>query len=151
MTPAAKTRLRFAVIVCLCFGVAVAIALYALKDSVTFFYSPSDLHRIAQENPARITAQKNFRLGGLVKEGSVSPQDAHMRITFIVTDLQEEQKVIYTGLLPDLFREKQGVVATGYLGTDDIFHAHTLLAKHDENYMPPEVRKALKKSGADGY
>ena len=87
-----------------------------------------------------------FRLGGLVKEGSVE-KNGPLKTTFIVTDTKDEMRVIYDGILPDLFRAGQGVIATGSVGEDGVFVATELLAKHDENYMPPEVAAKLKKQG----
>jgi cytochrome c-type biogenesis protein CcmE len=146
MSPAAKTRLRFVLIVLLCLGAALGIALYALRDNVTFFYSPSDILRLEKTDAARFAAGREFRLGGMVKEGSVRRDGTTVEIAFIVTDYKNERPVVYTGLLPDLFREGQGVIATGALDEAGLFRARELLAKHDENYMPPEVARAMKKT-----
>jgi cytochrome c-type biogenesis protein CcmE len=119
---------------------AVGLVLIALRDNIVFFYGPSEL---AQKAPA---AGARLRIGGLVKEGSVSrlPDEA---IRFKVTDSKQDVDVLYKGALPDLFREGQGVVAEGALAPDGIFRADTILAKHDERYMPREVADALKKQG----
>ena len=122
-------------------GVAAALVLTAFEDSLVFFYSPSDLQ--AKE----IGPDRRFRLGGLVKENSVSKAEAGLVTNFEVTDLTSVVKVSYKGVLPDLFREGQGVVAEGRLSADGVFVASEVLAKHDENYMPREVADALKKSG----
>jgi cytochrome c-type biogenesis protein CcmE len=120
-------------------GVAATLVLTALRDNIVFFYSPSQL---AEKKPA---PDRRLRIGGLVEQGSVQKDGAVVR--FKVTDLKESVPVVYRGLLPDLFREGQGVIAEGSLGADGIFAAREVLAKHDENYMPPEVAKALKESG----
>jgi cytochrome c-type biogenesis protein CcmE len=121
-------------------GAAAALALTALNDTLVFFYSPSE---IGDKN---LTAGRTFRIGGLVEEGSLAT-DGDGQVRFRVTDLKEAVPVTYKGVLPDLFREGQGVVAEGALGPDGTFAATEVLAKHDENYMPPEVADALKKSG----
>ena len=120
---------------------AAALVLNAFQDSLVFFRSPSDL---AETPPPRDRA---FRLGGLVEEGSVARQGDGLTVEFRVTDLAHSVPVTYRGILPDLFREGQGVVAEGRLRDDGVFVANEVLAKHDENYMPPEVAEALKKSG----
>jgi cytochrome c-type biogenesis protein CcmE len=122
-------------------GVAAALILIAVGDSLVFFYSPTDLQAQA------LTPERLVRLGGLVEEGSVQRADDGATVSFRVTDLQQAVPVAFTGLLPDLFREGQGVVVQGRMGTDGVFHAIEVLAKHDENYMPKEVADALKKSG----
>ena len=121
-------------------AVAVALMLNALRDSIVFFNSPSD---VAEKH---IAAGTRIRIGGLVKPGSVARGD-NLKISFDVTDGDRDIAVAYQGVLPDLFREGQGVVAEGRLTPDGSFSAATLLAKHDEKYMPPEVAEALKKSG----
>jgi cytochrome c-type biogenesis protein CcmE len=119
--------------------VAAALVLSALNDNIVFFYSPSQLAE------KKIAPDRRFRLGGLVEQGSVKKEGAEVR--FKVTDLKQSVSVVYRGLLPDLFREGQGVIAEGSLGADGVFAAREVLAKHDENYMPAEVAKALKESG----
>jgi cytochrome c-type biogenesis protein CcmE len=119
---------------------AAALALYALNDSIVFFYSPSE---VVQKSPA---AGARLRIGGLVKMGSLVKSD-DQKATFIITDNANEVGVFYQGLLPDLFREGQGVVAEGTLEGPGRFRADSVLAKHDERYMPREVVDALKKQG----
>lgn len=121
-------------------GVATALVLWALRSTATYFYSPSDL--------AALTAKPtgDIRIGGLVERGSISRNGAQS-IEFKVTDLKSELSVDFSGVLPSLFREGQGVVAEGRLSQNGKFEAHTILAKHDETYMPPEVAKALKDRG----
>jgi cytochrome c-type biogenesis protein CcmE len=120
-------------------GVAAALVLTALNDNLVFFYSPT---QVAEKN---IGPERRFRLGGLVEEGSVQKEGQIVRFT--ITDTNKTLKVTYRGILPDLFREGQGVIAEGSIGPDGVFTAREILAKHDENYMPPEVAKALKESG----
>jgi cytochrome c-type biogenesis protein CcmE len=121
-------------------AVAVALVLTALKDSIVFFNSPTD---IAEKH---IAAGSRIRLGGLVKEGSVERSD-NLQVRFEVTDGKNSIRVAYQGLLPDLFREGQGVVTEGTLDGRGMFKADSVLAKHDEKYMPKEVADALKKQG----
>ena len=125
-------------------GLAVGLVLAAFRDNIVFFYSPSDL---ADAQGTENLEGRRFRLGGLVVEGSLQKPDGSMTALFDVTDGPATISVSYTGLLPDLFREGQGIVAEGKLGPDGVFIASEVLAKHDENYMPPEVAKALKDSG----
>jgi cytochrome c-type biogenesis protein CcmE len=121
-------------------GVAAALILSAIGDSLVFFYSPTELQ-------AKAAPGQMVRIGGLVEAGSVARQGDGGTVTFRVTDLKQAVPVTYTGLLPDLFREGQGVVVQGSLGDDGVFQAREVLAKHDEKYMPREVADALKKSG----
>jgi cytochrome c-type biogenesis protein CcmE len=121
-------------------AVAVGLVLYALSGSIVFFNSPTD---IAEKHPGPET---RIRLGGLVKPGSIA-RGADLRIRFDVTDGKSDTPVQYQGVVPDLFREGQGVVAEGTLASNGTFNADTVLAKHDERYMPKEVVDALKKSG----
>jgi cytochrome c-type biogenesis protein CcmE len=124
----------------LALGAAAALALTALNDTLVFFYGPSEL--AGKDLPPG----RAFRLGGLVEEGSLATA-ADGTVSFRVTDLEEAVLVTYKGVLPDLFREGQGVVAQGALAADGSFAATEVLAKHDENYMPAEVADALKRSG----
>jgi cytochrome c-type biogenesis protein CcmE len=121
-------------------ALAVGLVLVALRDSIVFFYSPSE---VAQK---QLPPGQRFRLGGLVETGSLERGEG-TTVRFVVTDLAKTLTVTYTGVLPDLFREGQGVVAEGALQADGAFHADNVLAKHDENYMPPEVAKKLKEQG----
>ncbi|MCP4328950.1 MAG: cytochrome c maturation protein CcmE [Alphaproteobacteria bacterium] len=122
-------------------ALAVALILAALEENIVFFRSPSEV--IAKEVPA----ERRFRLGGLVVDGSVERANGSPTIVFALTDGAETVPVSYTGILPDLFREGQGVVAEGKLDGNGVFVATEVLAKHDETYMPPEVADALKKAG----
>ncbi|MEN9779140.1 MAG: hypothetical protein RL087_160 [Pseudomonadota bacterium] len=119
-------------------GGASALVLNAFSSNLVFFFSPTQVH--AQQAPqGRI-----FRVGGLVEEGSLAREAQGLTVRFAVTDLAQRVPVVYTGLLPDLFQEGKGVVAQGRLGPDGVFRAEQVLAKHDENYMPPEAAAALK-------
>ena len=120
--------------------VAVGLVLFAMRDSIVFFHTPSDL----ADKP--IPVGQRFRLGGLVEQGSVKRGEG-AKIGFVVTDTMKSVPVAYEGVLPDLFREGQGVVAEGKLSPQGTFVADTVLAKHDENYMPPAVAKALQEKG----
>jgi cytochrome c-type biogenesis protein CcmE len=122
-------------------SIAAAIASYSLQQNLLYFQSPSDL---AQQP---IPPGRQFRLGGLVKPGTVDRVDGSLATRFVVTDGPKDVTVEYVGILPDLFREGQGVIARGELDESGLFAASEVLAKHDENYMPPEVADALEKSG----
>lgn len=121
-------------------GLAVGLALSALKDSIVFFNSPSDVMQ------KHVAAGTRIRLGGLVQPGSLTRGD-DMKVQFQLTDGSHSVTVAYRGLLPDLFREGQGVVTEGALDAGGVFRADTVLAKHDETYMPKEVADSLKKQG----
>ena len=137
-----KRRRLFAVLAGMAtLGVAAALVLSALDDNLVFFHSPSEV--AAREIPP----DRRFRIGGLVEEESVERDADGLTVRFRVTDLSQSIAVSYTGLLPDLFREGQGVIAEGRLDASGVFVASEVLAKHDENYLPPEVAEALKKSG----
>lgn len=139
MTPARKQRL--AVVLLVVFGVALAtvLALRAFEDNILFFFSPSQV--AAGEAPL----DRRFRIGGLVESGSIRREVGDLAVQFIVTDTAQQVTVAYSGLLPNLFREGQGVVAHGRLRDDGVFVADEVLARHDENYMPPEVHEALQR------
>ena len=122
-------------------AIAVGLILFALRESIVFFYGPTEM---AERAPPRGT---HLRIGGLVKRGSLT-RDGTSTVVFAVTDLKQDIKVSYTGLLPDLFREGQGVVAEGTVEGPGLFHADTVLAKHDERYMPKDVADKLKQQGA---
>ena len=138
---AKKIKLRFFFLSFSLF-IAVMIIFFILKsleDNVIYFLSPTEIH-----NKSDISYNKKIRVGGLVKEGSINKEGN--LINFIITDLKNEIVVSYSGLIPNLFSEGKGVVAEGKLNDKKYFIANKILAKHDENYMPPEVSKALKKS-----
>jgi cytochrome c-type biogenesis protein CcmE len=141
MTP---RRQRMLLIGAVAAGVAisVALALVAFRENVLFFFSPSEI--VAGDAPV----ERGFRLGGMVAEGSVEREEGSLTVEFVVTDFAHSIPVHYTGVLPDLFGEGQGVVARGHLNADGSFDAEEVLAKHDENYMPPEVAEALERGRA---
>ena len=118
-------------------AVAATLVLNAFRSNLVFFFSPTQV--AAGEAPQG----RSFRIGGMVKEGSLQRQADGVTMRFVVTDTEKEMTVAYKGILPDLFREGKGVVAQGRLGGDGVFTASEVLAKHDENYMPPEAAKAV--------
>jgi cytochrome c-type biogenesis protein CcmE len=136
---AKQQRLTLAIAALAALGGAGLLAASALGDTATYFYAPSD---IARKAPA---AQQIIRLGGLVRDGSVARSADGLTLAFTVTDRAFDTRVRYIGIVPDLFRENQGVIATGSFGNDGVFAAEQILAKHDEKYMPPEVAGALHK------
>jgi cytochrome c-type biogenesis protein CcmE len=121
-------------------GVAAMLVLNAFQSNLVFFFSPSQI--AANEAPR----DRSFRIGGLVEEGSLKRDGQSLTVNFVVTDMAQRVPVSYTGMLPDLFKEGKGVVAQGKLGNDGVFRAEQVLAKHDENYMPPEAAEALEKA-----
>lgn len=121
-------------------GLATTLVLDAFQSNLVFFFSPSQV--AANEAPKG----KSFRIGGLVEEGSVKRESDGVTVNFVVTDTAKVIPVVYTGILPDLFKEGKGVVAQGKLSSDGIFRADEVLAKHDENYMPPEAADALEQA-----
>ena len=138
MTPRRRRMMLVALIV-LGVGAAASFALTAFQDNLLYFYSPSDV------TAGKAPTDRVFRVGGMVPEGSFTREPGSLRAHFVLTDFAHNVKVSYTGVLPDLFREGQGVIARGRLGADGVFVAEEVLAKHDENYMPPEVAETLKK------
>ncbi len=138
-----RTKRALAVVLALtALGAASALVLQAFQSNLVFFFSPSQV--MANEAPR----ERSFRIGGLVEQGSIARDTQGLTIRFAVTDLAHTIPVTYTGLLPDLFKEGKGVVAQGKLDGDGLFHADQVLAKHDENYMPPEAAQALKDAAA---
>ncbi|WP_413707817.1 cytochrome c maturation protein CcmE [Ralstonia sp. Ralssp110] len=135
-----QRRLGILLAALVCAGAATALTLNAFRSNLVFFFSPSQI--AAKEAPVA----QIFRLGGLVERGSIQRERNGMTIRFIVTDTARGVPVVYHGLLPDLFREGKGVVARGRLGEDGVFVANEVLAKHDENYMPPEAADALRRA-----
>jgi cytochrome c-type biogenesis protein CcmE len=121
-------------------AVAAALVLNAFRSNLVFFFSPSQI--AAGEAPK----DRAFRVGGMVETGSVKRQADGVTVQFVVTDTAKSVPVVYKGILPDLFREGKGVVAEGRLGTDGVFRAEQVLAKHDENYMPPEAAHAVEQA-----
>lgn len=134
-----QRRMLFVGMIVIAVAGATAFTLSAFKENMMFFITPSDM--LVEQN----TVGKSFRLGGMVKEGSVQRANGSLDVRFIVTDFKHELPVTYTGVLPDLFREGQGVIARGKFLQGE-FHAEEVLAKHDEKYMPPEVAEKLKEN-----
>ncbi len=121
-------------------GLSATLVLDAFQSNLVFFFSPTQV--AANEAPQG----KSFRIGGLVEEGSVKRESDGVTVSFVVTDTAKVIPVLYTGILPDLFKEGKGVVAQGKLSSDGVFRADEVLAKHDENYMPPEAAEALEQA-----
>ena len=119
---------------------AAALVLNAFQSNLVFFFSPTQV--VAKEAPL----ERAFRIGGMVESGSLKRQNDGLTVRFNVTDTAKTIPVVYTGILPDLFKEGKGVVAQGRLGPDGVFHATDVLAKHDENYMPPEAGHAIEQA-----
>lgn len=142
MTPTRKRRLAVAGLILLAAGVAGTLIVFALQSNVTYLHTPSEVK--AGSVPAAA-----FRLGGVVTESSVQRVEGTLEVRFTVTDRVQTVPVRYSGILPDLFREGQSVVATGEMQGGE-FHAREILAKHDEAYMPPEVKAAMDKAKRDG-
>lgn len=135
-----KQRVTLVIVALLLLGGAASLILTAMQDTIAFFVSPTDVATM------EIDEEKSFRIGGLVVDGSVE-QLGGGQVAFALTDTAHEVRVLYKGILPDLFREGQGIVAQGKLSGDREFIAAEVLAKHDENYMPKEVADALKDAG----
>ncbi|NEZ03610.1 cytochrome c maturation protein CcmE [Wenzhouxiangella sp. XN201] len=141
MTPTRKKRLAVVALILVGVGTAAAVAFTALNDNMLYFVSPTDVH--ANMAPP----DKQIRLGGLVAAGSVERDQDSLAVYFTVTDGRHDVPVSFEGILPDLFREGQGVIAHGSLDESGHFHAHEVLARHDETYMPPEVMRSLEEAG----
>jgi len=137
MTPRQKRMATVAAIL-VGVGIATAFALQAFQQNLLYYYSPTQIH--AGEAPG----SRSIRVGGLVETGSVQREPGSLEVRFTLTDFANTVGVSYTGVLPDLFREGQGVIARGEMRDDGVFVAAEVLAKHDENYMPPEVKDSLK-------
>ncbi|MGH8176084.1 MAG: cytochrome c maturation protein CcmE [Steroidobacter sp.] len=138
MTPRRRRMVLVGLIV-LGVGAAVAFALTAFQENLLYYYSPSDV------SAGKAPTDRTFRVGGMVPEGTFVRPTGSLEAKFVVTDFAHNVTVSYTGVLPDLFREGQGIIARGRLGADGVFVAEEVLAKHDENYMPPEVADSLRK------
>jgi cytochrome c-type biogenesis protein CcmE len=139
MTPTRRKRLLLVLGILVGVGIAATLALRAFQENVTYFFDPS------QVAAGEVQKGKRFRLGGMVEMGSVVRTPGSLEVAFLVTDFKHTVPVKYNGVLPDLFKEGKGVVTHGRLGPDGTFVADEVLAKHDENYTPPEVMRSLKK------
>lgn len=130
-------RLGIIVVGLAALGLATYLVLNALEGNLSYFFSPTEVAE------GKAPANHIFRLGGLVEQGSVQRKEGDLTVNFVVTDMAQRVTVAYSGILPDLFAEGQGVIAQGRMGPDNVFVAEEVLAKHDENYMPPEAAEAL--------
>jgi len=139
LTKKVKSRIFFLSVLVILAALVIFVILRSLEENVVYFFSPTEIY-----SKANITFDKKIRIGGLVKKNSVSKNNTS--VNFIITDLKKEISVSYNGIVPNLFSEGKGVVAEGKLKDKKYFIADKILAKHDENYMPPEVSKALGKS-----
>ena len=133
MTPQRRKRLYLVLGIVAGVGVAAALALSAFRQNVTFYFIPT------QVAAGEVHGDQSFRLGGMVSKGSVQRAAGSLQVRFVLTDFKHDVPVTYTGVLPDLFREGQGVIAHGHLGANGVFAADEVLAKHDEKYMPPKI------------
>ena len=130
-----KLRFSFIIIILLIFSLSIFLILKSLEDNVVYFQSPTEVNSLAEID------KKKIRIGGMVKKQSILIEERELK--FIITDFKNEINVIYSGVIPNLFEEGKGVVAEGFLKDKNLFLATKILAKHDENYMPPEVKEAL--------
>ncbi|MCB1723333.1 MAG: cytochrome c maturation protein CcmE [Chromatiaceae bacterium] len=137
-------RLGIVVVGLAALAAVAALVLNAFEGNLSYFFSPTDVA------DGKAPSNHIFRLGGLVEKGSVTRREGDLTVNFVVTDMAKSIQVAYSGILPDLFAEGQGVIAQGKMGPDNVFIAEEVLAKHDENYMPPEVAESLKKTGKMG-
>ncbi len=135
-----QKRLVYILVALAAVGLAVGLVLNALKDNVSLYFTPTQVYN--KEAPQ----ERSFRIGGLVEAGSLKREGDGLTVHFVITDLKKSLPVVYKGILPDLFKEGKGVVAEGKMEADGVMHASEVLAKHDENYMPPEAADALKKA-----
>lgn len=143
MKPHRRKRLGIILFIATGMSVAAALTLFALSQNINMFYSPSQVAN------GEVEAGAMFRIGGMVKDGSVEQAQDSLAVSFVTTDYAHDVPITYEGILPDLFREGQGIVAEGSLDAMGVFQASRVLAKHDENYMSQEVRAALEQAGAD--
>jgi cytochrome c-type biogenesis protein CcmE len=144
MTPRRKKRLYLVLLMVIGIGAATGLAITAFDENLMFYYPPSEV--VAGKAPV----DHPFRLGGLVTPGTVKRQADGLTVRFDLTDNKDTVTVHYTGILPDLFREGQGIISKGRLRPDGVFVADEVLAKHDENYMPPEVADSLQTATSEG-
>ena len=140
MTPARKKRLGLIILMVTGIAIGLSFALKSLDENIMFFFSPSEVAE------GKAPQDRLFRMGGMVVDGSVSRPGEGLTVVFDITDNAQSVRVEYTGILPDLFREGQGIISNGKLNSDGVFVAQEVLAKHDENYMSPEVADAIKKA-----
>lgn len=142
MKPHRRKRLGIILFIATGLSVAIGLTLYALSQNIDLFYTPT---QVAQ---GEVAAGQRIRIGGMVREGSLVSADDSLAVEFVATDYVHDVPIFHEGILPDLFREGQGIVVEGSLDTAGVFQASRVLAKHDENYMSPEVKAALDAAGA---
>ena len=140
MKPVRKKRLFFIIFLISGVAIAASFAFYAFNQNIMFYFSPSEVKQ------GKAPVNKLFRMGGMVVEGTFKKEKNTLKVFFDITDYEKTVTVEYSGLLPDLFREGQGIISRGKLNSEGVFIAEEVLAKHDENYMPPEVAESLKKA-----
>lgn len=140
MKAARKKRLFFTLFLLSGITLAAAFALYAFNQNMMFYFSPTEVKQ------GKVPVNKIFRIGGMVVKGSFIKEQQDLKVRFDITDYKKTVSVEYEGILPDLFREEQGIISRGKLNAQGVFIAEEVLAKHDENYMPPEVAESLKKA-----
>jgi cytochrome c-type biogenesis protein CcmE len=143
MKPHRRKKLGIIIFVTLGLSAAVGLTLYALKQNINMFFTPT------QVAEGEVPDGQHFRIGGMVKDGSIAREEDSLSVNFVTTDFVSEVPIHYVGILPDLFREGQGIVAEGRVDSSGVFQASKVLAKHDENYMSPEVKAALDAAGTD--
>ena len=147
MNPRRKKRLTIVIAVIAAIGVITGLVLYALSQNIDLFYTPSEIINGKDDTGLKPVIGQRIRVGGLVVPGTVMRDPNNLKVQFDLTNQGETIRVKYDGILPDLFREGQGIVAQGMMDESGVFQASEVLAKHDENYMPPEVADALEKAG----
>jgi len=138
MTPTRKRRLYAILSIVVGVGATIALALTAFQDNLLYYFTPSEVQA------GEVPQDRNIRVGGMVVKGSVQRPGQGLTVEFVLTDYAQQVTVEFEGILPDLFREGQGIIAQGHLNQDQVFVASEVLAKHDENYLPPEVADSLK-------
>lgn len=141
MKPHRRKKLGIILFIAAGLGTAIGLSLYALSNNIDLFFTPT------QVAAGEVTPGQRIRVGGMVKEGSVAHSQQQLEVSFIATDYANDVRIQYAGILPDLFREGQGIVAEGSMRNDGVFQASRVLAKHDENYMSVEVKAALDAAG----
>ncbi|WAT01544.1 cytochrome c maturation protein CcmE [Rouxiella chamberiensis] len=144
MNPRRKNRMYLALIVLVGLGLATTLVMYALRSNIDLFYTPSEILQGKGQDHEMPTVGQRLRIGGMVMPGSVKRDDKTLEVHFKIYDARGAIAVTYYGILPDLFREGQGVVAQGVMEANNVVMAKQVLAKHDENYVPPEVKDAMK-------
>lgn len=141
MKPHRRKKLGIILFITAGLGTAIGLSLYALSNNIDLFFTPT------QVAAGEVTPGQRIRVGGMVKEGSVQHSQQELEVSFVATDYNHDVQIFYAGILPDLFREGQGIVAEGSMRADGVFQASRVLAKHDENYMSVEVKAALEAGG----